>query len=394
MLSALDTCIAAVAWAEAHDYRGYGKGDALNSPLLRALAGDSRLLRSGFVYLVSRSPINLRPMLGVEKRESPKALALLARTYLNLHGLTAESAWVGKATDLLDRLLRLSRVEAYSRHCWGAEYPRANPHLGADSYHPGAVITCEVAEAFLDAEEIVKDGRYLDIANSAAEFITRDLKTIEDTEDGLCFSYVPDHTWKVINSNAKTACLLARVASLTGDESLRRKAERNLAWVIGKQTDAGAWYYADPPEASHVKHDNYHTGFVLSSIYGYMSSTRDRSCSEAYARGLAFYERDLFLASGAPKWRHDRVYPLDIKSAAQGILNFSLASHIFPDKLKVAKRISAWMMSNMWEPEGRFYYQKGRYLSKKYTLMRWCQSWACYALTVLAGAQDRATVKS
>ncbi len=151
MLSVLDACIAALAWAEAHDYRGYGKGDALNSPLLRALAGDSRLLRSGFVYLVSRSPVNLRPMLGVEKRESPKALALLARTYLNLHGLTGERVWMGKATDLLDRLLKLSRVEVYSRHCWGAEYPRSNPRLGADSYHPGAVITCEVAEAFLDA---------------------------------------------------------------------------------------------------------------------------------------------------------------------------------------------------------------------------------------------------
>ena len=41
----------------------------------------------------------------------------------------------------------------------------------------------------------------------------------------------------------------------------------------------------------------------------------------------------------------------------------------------VAKRIAGWMMSNMWEPEGRFYYQKGKFLSKKYTLMRWCQSW-------------------
>ena len=79
------------------------------------------------------------------------------------------------------------------------------------------------------------------------------------------------------------------------------------------------------------------------------------------------------------------MYPLDIKGAAQGVLNFSLAWHIFPEKLTVAKRIAGWMISNMRAPEGRFYYQKGRFITKRYSLMRWCQAWSSFALSVLAG---------
>jgi hypothetical protein len=251
------------------------------------------------------------------------------------------------------------------------------------------VVTCEIAEAFLDAFETTRDERYLDIARSAVRFITADLTVLEEGDDGLCMSYVPGHNWKVVNSNAKTAALLARAASATGEESLRMRARANMAWVMGNQTEAGAWFYADPPESSHVKHDNYHTGFVLSSIHAYMRSTGDESWVGAYAKGLEFYERCLFLASGAPKWRHDRVYPLDIKGAAQGILNFSLASDTFPGKLDTAKRITMWAIENMWMPEGRFFYQRGRFLTKRFTFIRWCQSWSCYALSVLARAELR-----
>ena len=387
MRSPLDTCISALSWAEQRDYAGFGKGDALNSPILRKIAGRNRFLRSSFVFLLSRSPINLRPILAIEAQQNPKALALFARTYLNIQALTDGDAWTPKAVSLLGSLLELSGVSSYSGHCWGAEHPRGDPSLGAEAYFPGTVVTCEVGEAFLDAFQRTHDEEYLEVAKSATEFIRRDLTVIERDDSGLCLSYVPSHSWKVINSNAKSAALMARTGSITLDESLLEDARANMKWVIGKQTRSCAWFYADPPEASHVSHDNYHTGFILSSLYEYLQSNEDRDVLNAYKTGLEFYENHLFMPDGAPKWRYNRAYPLDIKGAAQGILNFSLASELFPEKLEVAERIAIWMIENMWTPEGRFFYQKGRFLTKKYTLMRWCQSWSCFALSVLAGAQ-------
>ena len=162
-------------------------------------------------------------------------------------------------------------------------------------------------------------------------------------------------------------------------------ARANMQWVVSRQTNYGAWFYADPPSDSHVKHDNYHTGFVLSSLLQYIDVTDDDHWRHAYAKGLEFYEQNLFLSNGAPKWRDNRVYPLDIHGAAQGILNFALASKWTPSKIKIAQHIFKWVIENMLGSEGQFYHQKERPFTKRHTLMRWCQAWTCYSLSLLAG---------
>jgi hypothetical protein len=41
--------------------------------------------------------------------------------------------------------------------------------------------------------------------------------------------------------------------------------------------------------------------------------------------------------------------------------------------------------------DGRFYYRKGRYYTKRITLMRWCQAWMAYALAVWLTSGDAGT---
>jgi hypothetical protein len=385
----VDVCRSALRWAEERGYAGFDKFDALNSPLLRALAGGSRILRGGFTYLVSRAPVNVRPFLGVKQSQNPKSLALFARSYLSLHTVTLDEPCLRKGLVLLERLLELSQAHRFSGHCWGAEYPRQSTKFYAEAHSPGAVITAEVAQAFLDAYEETGDRRYLEVAGSAADFITSDLVAVEESGAEICFSYIPDSSWKVVNANAKTAGLLARLAAIGRNPTLGSLARRNMAWVVARQTSMGAWFYADPPSASHVSHDNYHTGFVLSSLLEYINVTGEDAWEEAYLNGLEFYERELFLRDGAPKWRSDVVYPMDIHGAAQGILNFALAAARWPEKLDMAERIAAWAIGYMFDREGRFYYQKGPLWIKRYTLMRWCQAWMCYALAVSATAHTR-----
>lgn len=376
-----------IAWADAQNYTGYGKFDALNSPLLYKLSFENYYLYAGFTYMISRIPINLRPLLGVKKHQNRKALGLFARTYFNLYKFTHDKVWLKKGEALLELLLKLSLISNFSGHCWGNGHPRQSIKFYDDGNLPGAAITVEVAEAFLDSYLINNNQEQLEIAISAAKFITNDLVKIENKKELLCYSYIPKSTWKVINANAKTAAFLARLALIINDKELVSNAYANMNWVVNCQTDYGAWYYAEPPNESHVKHDNYHTGFVLSSLLQYMDVTGDFRWKEnVYYKGLKFYDRHLFLSKGEPKWRSNRLYPFDIHGAAQGILNFALASKYYPSKIEQAQNIFKWVTENMLAYEGHFYYQKGRFFTKRYTLMRWCQAWMCYALSILANS--------
>ncbi len=70
--------------AEAQDYQGYSKFDALNSPFLRKLAFDNKWLQLLYTQVVKASPVNLRPWLGVQISRNPKGIALFARAYFFL----------------------------------------------------------------------------------------------------------------------------------------------------------------------------------------------------------------------------------------------------------------------------------------------------------------------
>ena len=129
--------------------------------------------------------------------------------------------------------------------------------------------------------------------------------------------------------SALAGALAARVGALTGDADLIREGGRLVRYVVSKQTDYGAWYYADPPSASHITHDNYHTGFILDAILQYGLSAGSDEFEAAYRRGIEFYERRLFEPNGAARFMSDRLYPIDIHGCAQGIITFSLQQRHF-----------------------------------------------------------------
>ncbi|MBI4230543.1 MAG: hypothetical protein HY608_06880, partial [Planctomycetes bacterium] len=154
----------------------------------------------------------------------------------------------------------------------------------------------------------------------------------------------------------------------------------------------GAWFYADPPSASPIRHDNYHTGFILDALLRYARATGDGEPMAAWRRGLAFYEERLFDPNGAPRWQSHQAYPRDVHGSAQGILTFSRAASIEARHLATAQRLARWAVDHLFLPEeGRFLYQRGRFLDRRFTLMRWCQAWMARALAALAEASRNET---
>jgi hypothetical protein len=383
------SCQRALAYAEANDYEGYDKYDALNSPLLSALALNSTVLRLVFTQAIMRAPINLRPLLRVPKEKNPKGMGLFAHAYCNLYELRGHPDSRTHAEYCLRWLLEHTSPGDYAGPCWGYNFPWQSPGFYVPRFGPNLVVSAFAGQAFVRAFEVFGESLYLETARGIIDFIRDDLHPCRD-ENGLhCYSYTPYDEWRVINVNGLAADLMSRVYKHTREDSLAREACELIRFVVDKQTSYGAWYYTDPPEKSLLTHDNYHTGFILDAILQYSLASDDRQWLTAYGRGLEFYARHLFLDDGTPKYLFDRTYPIDIHGAAQGIISFSRAACLDPRYLAKAFQLARWTEENMQAIDGHFYYQKLRFFTKRFSLMRWAQGWMCLALSVLLAGEER-----
>jgi len=368
--------------ARSADYAGYSKHDALNSPLLASLAGGSKLRRLVATQVVTRSPVHIRPLLRVHKARNAKGLSLFSRALLARHRMTGSAADAAEARDLLDWLIA-HPAPGFDGLCWGYPYPWQDVGFFAPRNFPNRVVTSFVGQAMLDAYETLQESRYLDAAQQAVRFLLGAPKTLFEDEDRWCLSYVPDPAvdWIVMDVSALSGALAARLGAITSDSELIAQGGRLVRYVVSKQTPEGAWFYSDPPSASSITHDNYHTGFILDSIQQYGLSADSSEFDSAYRRGIEFYEQRLFEPSGAARFMSDRRYPIDIHGCAQGIITFSLQQRHAGTGAEVAGRVLGWTLANMWDPaSGWFYYQRRRGYRTRIRELRWCQGWMSWAL--------------
>ncbi|VAW72303.1 hypothetical protein MNBD_GAMMA12-1706 [hydrothermal vent metagenome] len=377
----LDT---AYQWSRTQSYQGYNKHDALNSPILKLLMGWSKWPRMLAIQGVMRFPINLRPYLMTHKSYNPKGLALIIQGLLRRYQTSQQTEYLEEAEQLLQLLieLRSNTDTQWQGTCWGYHYPWQDPGFFAPSKMPNAVVTCFVCEAFLDAYRVTQKQQYLDTVSSALTFFNRHLTILKDTEQELCYSYMPvKMSMRVMDVSILIAAVMMQYSQLSANQSLEQKATRLARYVIKQQTKEGAWFYTDPPQDSHIRHDNYHTGFILDALARYHSSGPAQCWHQEYSLGLKFYLENLFNPDGSPRWMSDCNFPHDIHGAAQGIITFSRhCADPNPLYAEMAQNIFHWALNNMYHPQGRFYYQQGAWRIKKFTLLRWCNAWMMRAM--------------
>ncbi len=360
-------------WSLRQDLKGYNKHDGLNSPILRAALGWGRWPRMIAIQGVMRFPFNLRPLLLTPKTYNPKGLALFTLGLLDRYRSAQQHYHLDEAERLLALLETLRSPGDWSGACWGYHYPWQDPGFYAPSNTPNAVVSCFVCEAFLEAYRITGHAYYLSTVKSAIDFFLNDLTVLKNEPDELCLGYMPlPMTMRVMDVSILIGAVIAQYAQLSGDDTHCATAARLVRYVVNRQTDYHAWWYTDPPGDSHITHDNYHTGFILDALQRYMDATGDYTWQDRYDAGLAYYAEHLFNADGSPRWMNDKDFPHDIHGAAQGILTFSrhLATHG-----SLVDNIIRWSITSMYHPEGRFYYQRTKYFTKKFTLLRWCNAW-------------------
>src|SRR6476646_2223950 len=273
--------------AAALRYEGFSKHDALNARWLEQLAGDSRIGRLVAIQAVMRCPLHVRPLLGVRTARNAKGMALFARALLVRARLWDKRRSGEEAGVILDWLLE-NTAPGFSQPCWGYPYPWQDVGFFAPRQYPNRVVTSFVVQALLDGYEALGRPAYLEAASRSVEFLLHAPKTLYEDATHRAVSYVPSEavTWNVLDISALTGAAAARVAALCCDAKMMREAGRLVRYVVSKQTPYGAWYYTEPPAASRITHDNYHTGFILDSILEYCRLAESDEFEDAYRRGL------------------------------------------------------------------------------------------------------------
>jgi len=379
-------------YCRTEEWAGYDPYDALNSPLAHAPLLNNRFSRTALTQLVKRSPVNLRPLLGIRKGLNPKGLALAARALILIADRAGESlpgdlsARGNPQRDrvssdlqfLMNRLSTLRHADSEDA-CWGYNFDWQSRAFFAPRGTPNAVCTVFAAHACLDWYERTGSEAVLNMATGACSFLLNRLNRSSDAA-GECFSYTPlDHS-KVHNVNLLVAELLARAAVVTGNDEYRDVARRSVEYTLSKQRSDGSWPYGEAASQSWI--DSFHTGFIVVSLRNLIEYLRRDEWSEAFNEAYRFYESRFFLADGTPGYYHDRSNPHDIHSAAQGVVTFVEMADLMPKARERASRVLRWAIENLQDPRGFFYFQNHRLYTIKISYMRWAQTWMLYALSL------------
>lgn len=368
-------------YCEKNNWSGYDPYDSLNSELFKRIKFlDSRLPRLALTQLLKRCPINFRPLLFIPKTMNPKALALFLMAFLKL----------SKNEDRFDRQNYFNAIVENIKNlrspdiqywCWGYSFPWQGRSILAAKANPNLVCTVFVANALIDAYEKYLNNDYLNMAESAAQYLLNELYW-EEKDGKAGYSYpVPALKISVHNANFLGAALFCRIYKHCREKKYLEPALKAARYSAGKQSSDGSWNYGELKNQRWI--DNFHTGYNLNALLTINNYLNTDEFEPHIRKGFKFYRDHFFREDGAPKYFHDKIYPIDVHSVAQSIITLLEYRNIDSDNIRMAYCVYEWAMDHMWDKRGFFYYQVTPYYKNRISYMRWSQAWMLLALATL-----------
>ena len=379
------------SYCEKEQFKGWDPYDGLNSKVFQALPffKKSALCRLVVIQGFKRCPINLRRIAIVPKEHNAKGIGLFLSGYCNLyHAVMTNpdlSKDFGTAKDIEKQIKELAELlismqsKGYSGACWGYNFDwQARRLFLFPRFTPTVVATNFCATALMEAYEVTKEKRYLDIALSAADFVIKDLHRTP-YEGGFLFSYSPlEGNDTVFNASLLGSRLLSFCYHYTKNEEYKRLAELSVKACCAGQKENGAWVYGMLPVQSWV--DSFHTGYNLDGLIAYQELTGDTAYNDYIEKGFDYYVKNLFEEDGTPKYYDNQMYPIDIHCPGQLIITLSRL-HKFEQYRELADKVLRWAMDNMQDRKGYFYYQLKKGISSKIPYMRWSNAFMFNAMS-------------
>ena len=368
---------AVVSWVEANNYQAYDPGDGSMSPL-RHLTFNVPFLRRLLTAIVLRTPIHIRPWIGIQPHTSTKGMGYFAWGYTKMWTVTGDDSYRGRADSCFEWLMQ-NRSQGHKQYCWGNHFAFSTRAGTIEKHTPTIVWSSLIAMAFLEAYEAWGNSKYLDVAASTADWI----KTLprERTSRGLCLSYVPAVQSSIHNSNMLGAALLARAAAHTKDQPAVDLAREAMTYSCTRQLPDGAWFYGEAPKYHWI--DNFHTGYNLDCLKRYIDSTGDLEFDQNLRSGFDYFIAHFFEADGRPKYYHNRTLPIDIQCAAQAIDTLAFFAEANPQSLAMSEKVANWTIQHMQSPDGHFYYRDLGWKIVKTPMFHWGQGTMFKALSHL-----------
>lgn len=366
-------------WIQRANWMAYDAFDGLSSPYAPLFTRNNPLLKRVWQQAVRRSPINLRPMLGIKPAMSTKAMGFFAQGYLRLYQTYGEAVFLERMTFCLAWLME-NRAAGFQGYCWGNHFDYQSRGGYIRKGTPTIVWTGLIAHAFLDAYEALGDARYLAVARSVCDFILNDLGWM-DFPEGVVLRYYPKADIQVHNSSLIGASVLARVGALSANPRYRELAERAVRFTVHHQTGNGAWYYGVGPQWAWI--DSFHTGYVLEALNTVRRCTGSNTYDAALRRGYAFFIETFFLPDGTPRYYAHKTSPIDIQCASQAIQTLVNLRALHPHSAATADTVATWTISNMQDKAGYFYYRRYPLVTNRTPTLHWGQATMFAALAVL-----------
>lgn len=367
-------------YVEACHFKGWDPYDALLSPLPFAKLGHWTGVMA--IQVNKRSPLNLRPLLGIPARHNPKALGLFLEAYAML-AQSGDGAALRHCHTLLE-LLQAYQSKGFSGACWGYPFPWSGPRKQLPVFYPSTVVTAMVVRGIHRFHLLAPDPSLIALARSIPAFLLQDIPQTEDAS-GLCFSYTPARRDICYNASLFAAESLARCDAMLGERQYIEIVGRAVDFVLARQKKEGWWMYSeDAVHGRERKQTDFHQGFILDALFHIRNiyQLQDPHLDEALKKGAAWYYQQQFTAEGRSLRRLPRKWPADIHAQAQGILSFSLLKDLHPAYGPFADTIAHWTIAKMYASQGYFYYQRYPLFTVRMPFMRWGQAWMMNSLLV------------
>lgn len=378
-------------YCESEHFKGWDPYDGLNSKLFRVLPflKNIALCRLVVIQGFKRCPINLRRITLVPKEHNAKGIGLFLSGYCNLYKTVQKHPeWASELgspeelrnqiKELADLLISLRSIGNYSGACWGYNFDWQARRLFLFPKHtPTVVATNFCATALMEAYEITKEERYLQVALSSADFVIKDLHRTP-YKDGFLFSYSPlEGNDTVFNASLLGSRLLSYCYHYTLNEEYRKLAGLSIKACCAGQREDGAWIYGMLPVQNWV--DSFHTGYNLDALKAYQELTGDKAYNEYIERGFVYYINHFFMEDAMPKYYDNKTYPIDIHCPAQLFITLSRL-HKLDAYHNLAEKVLEWTIKNMQNKRGYFYYQLKPGISSKISYMRWSNAFMFKAM--------------